>query len=386
MNRLAAITMSALLFGMSYVVPTQAAIINETLYMADDDINFSIPLATANYARTVFVEGFTNISGDKPKVGGVILNANEGDTINITVVNQSQESHDFVVVKGGVVLGAAPVPVSNKLTLAPGASSFVQLTGLPAGDYIYYDPSNDANTLLPQRAMGMYGALIVRPAGQLAGSAGNLWADGTAKTAYYKDYVWVLSDMDKLWNAADKAGVKPTSSDYKATYAFINGLFGTKSVKDHTNSPQLGKKVDQPGQKPGAGIGDAIALRIINPGMIAHPLHFHGYHGELLAINNVRQTPANNKAVLEKDVLDVPPMTTMDMVFHINQPGMYIIHDHTGMMVTQDGIYAEGMLAEFDACTKMTPAELAPFTSNSAPFSSVCDKYCPKPSIGVPRC
>lgn len=359
----AVVTVLAGMLGMGFAVSTHAATVNHTLYMTAADKTFTIPLATSTYTRTVWVEGFAATSGAVPNIGGVTLNANEGDTINITVLNQTQESHDFEVKGSGVA----------KVTIAAGASAFVQLVGLPAGDYIYYDPSNDAQTQRAQRAIGMYGALIVRPAGQVAGGAGNLWAGGPS---YKKDYVWVVSDMDKLWNAADKAATAAPAA-YKATYAFINGDFGSHSLKNAANSPKLGKK----DSASNPGIGDAIVIRILNPGMIAHPIHFHGYHGELRAVNNVPQN-----RMVEKDVIDVPPMTTMDLLFHINQPGMYIIHDHTGMMVTQDGIYAEGMLAEFDACTKMTPAELAPFTSNSVPFSSVCDKYCPKPNIGVPRC
>ena len=37
--------------------------------------------------------------------------------------------------------------------------------------------------------------------------------------------------MDKLWNKADKDAVAAPAA-YKATYAFINGLFGTKSVME----------------------------------------------------------------------------------------------------------------------------------------------------------
>ena len=357
------VAVAVLIAGLGATTAAHAATVNHTLYMTSADKTFTIPLATTTYTRTVWVEGFTNTSGATPNFGGYILNANEGDTINITVVNQTQESHDFEVKGSGVA----------KVTIAAGASKLVTLTGLLAGDYIYYDPSIDAQTKQAQRAVGMIGGLIVRPAGQTAGGTGNIWASGPA---YKKDYTWVVSDMDKLWNKADKDGVAAPAA-YKATYAFINGLFGTKSVKDHTNSPQLGKK----DSASNPGIGDYIVVRILNPGMISHPIHFHGYHGELHSVNNVRQT-----RVLEKDVIDVPAMTTMDLRFYINQPGMYIIHDHTGMMVTQDGIYAEGMLSEFDACTKMTAAELQPFTTNTVPFSSACDKYCPKPNIGVPSC
>lgn len=363
MKPLLQITLAAVALACGFAVPANAATVNHTLYMASANKTFTIPLSTSTYTRTVWVEGFTNVSGGTPFIGGVTLNANEGDTINLTVVNQTQESHDFEV-KGTSVA---------KKTIAAGASALVTLTGLAAGDYIYYDPSNDLQTKQAQRAIGMYGALIVRPAGQVAGGPGNLWAGGPA---YKKDYTWVLSDFDKKWNAADaSATAAPTA--YKATYAFINGDFGSHSLKNALNSPKLGRK----DSASNVGIGDALALRIVNPGMIAHPIHFHGYHGEVWVKDNVRQT-----RLVEKDVLDVPPMTTYDLIFHINQPGMYIIHDHTGMMVTQDGIYAEGMLAEFDACTKMSAAELQPFTDNTVPFSSACDKYCPKPNIGVPNC
>lgn len=320
---------------------------NYTLYMTEGNRTMTIPLASANYTRTFWVEGFTNTSGSLPLVGGVTLAANEGDAINITVFNQTQESHDFEVKGSGVA----------KVTIPAGGSTFVSLPPLPAGDYIYYDPSGT------NRAVGMAGALVVRPAGQQPGAPGNLWAGGPS---YKKDYTWVLSDMDKVWNAKHAQRAAPTTT-YKATYAFINGDFGSHSLKNLVNSPKV-------------NYNDTIAIRIVNPGMISHPIHFHGYHGEVRSVNNVHQT-----RMLEKDVVDVPAMSTMDLIFHINQPGMYIIHDHTGMMVTQDGIYAEGMLAEFDACSKWTTAELAPFTSNP-PFTSACDKYCPKPNIGVPNC
>ena len=334
--------LATVVLAFCFTAPVHAATINYTLYMASADKTFVIPLSTSTYTRTVWVEGFTNVSGGTPFIGGVNLNANEGDTINITVFNQTQKSHDFEIKGSGVATE----------TIAAGANTLISFIAPPAGDYIYYDPSTDAQTQQAQRAIGMYGALVIRPAGQLAGAAGNLWAGGPS---YKKDYTWVLSDFDKLWNAADKAATAAPAA-YKATYAFINGDFGSHSLKNLLNSPK-------------SNVGDTIALRIINPGMIAHPIHFHGYHGEVWMKDNVAQT-----RLLEKDVLDVPPMTTYDLIFHINQKGIYIIHDHTGMMVTQDGIYAEGMLAEFDTCTK------------EGGLVNACDKFCPTPSVGVPRC
>lgn len=334
-------TLAVVVFGFCFGI-SYAATVNFTLYMTEADKTFSVPLATATYTRTVWVEGFTNVSRGAPFISGVTLNANEGDTINITITNQTLETHDFQI-KG------TSVP---KVSIPAGATQVVSFSAPPSGSYIYYDPLTDGQTKQLNRAVGMYGVLVIRPVGQLPGATGNLYVGGPS---YKKDYTWVLSDFDKRWNANDKANTT-APTDYVATYAFINGDFGSKSLKNLANSPK-------------SNVGDTIALRIVNPGMIAHPIHFHGYHGAVWVKDNVKQT-----RVVEKDVIDVPPMTTYDLIFKINIKGIYIIHDHTGMMVTQDGIYAEGMLAEFDTCTK------------EGGLVSACDKFCPTPSVGVPRC
>lgn len=350
-------TVALLAFG--FTATATAATINYTLYMTQKDVPFTIDLAGTAYNRVVWVEGFTATSGGAPTVGGVTLNANEGDTVNITVINQTNEIHDFEVRGSGVAKKTIP---------ANGGSAVVTIVNPLAGSYIYYDPSIDGLTKVENRAVGMAGTLVIRPAGQgsVYNAAGTLWTGGTT-VSFTKQYTWVLSDFDKLWNLADKNGTAAPAL-YKATYAFINGDFGHTSLKNKSNSPKV-------------LMDDYVLIRVVNPGMIAHPLHFHGYHGKLWRKNNVQQLDR----VIEKDVVDVGPMETIDLVFHINQPGMYIIHDHTGMMVTQDGIYAEGMLAEFDACSLWTPAMLAPFTTN-VPFTNACDKWCPKPNIGVPSC
>ena len=330
----------ALLALMGVSLTAEAATKSVSLYMTEGDKTISIPLYDRTYTRTFWVEGFTDVAGRIPEVGGVRVWANEGDTINLTVYNNTPESHGFMISNG--VLAATTIPAGTNKTFTFAAP--------PAGSYIYYDPTTDAQTKVANRAAGMYGGMVIYPAGQSPGGAGNVWTGGPA---YKYDYIWLLSDFDKRVNAADKTNTAFTGGLYKATYGFINGDFGVHSLKNALTSPVV-------------NVGDTLAIRIINGGMIAHPIHFHGYHGELVSINNVPQN-----RVVEKDVLDVPPMTTMDLVFHINQKGVYIIHDHTGMMVTQDGIYAEGMIAEFDVCKKE-----GGLIAN--------DPYCPIPTIGVP--
>lgn len=332
-----------------------AAIVNFTLYMSEANKTMTVPLYMSSYIRTFWIEGFTDVSGSPPNIAGVKLVANQGDTVNLTVYNNTSESHGFTLRNGsaaayGPAAGTPTVTVIPTTTIPASTSKSFSFTAPAAGSYFYYDPTTDAKTLTLNRSVGMYGAMIVYPPGQTPGSAGSLWTGGPT---YKYDYTWVLSDFDKKVNEAERIGTTAFSGIYKATYAFINGDFGVHAMKNTLVSPVV-------------NVNDTVAIRVVNAGTIAHPLHFHGYHGELVSVNNVPQS-----RVLEKDVVDVPPMTTMDLIFHIDQKGIYIIHDHTGMMVTQDGIYAEGMLAEFDVCKKE-----GGLIAN--------DPHCPIPTIGVP--
>ena len=330
-----------------------AATLNYTLYMSEASKTFTIPLYQNSYNRTVWIEGFSDVSGNPPTISGIKLTANQGDTVNLTVYNNTAETHGFTLRNGmpsyGSTAGTADVIVVPTATLAPATSRTFSFTAPAPGSYFYFDPTTDSITRTLNRSAGMYGAMVVYPTGQTPGTAGALWSGGPT---YKYDYTWVLSDFDKRVNEAERLGTA-FSGTYKATYAFINGDFGVHAMKNALVSPVV-------------NVGDTVAIRVINGGTIAHPLHFHGYHGEVVAINNVPQN-----RVVEKDVIDVPAMTTMDLIFHIDQKGIYIIHDHTGMMVTQDGIYAEGMLAEFDVCKKE-----GGLIAN--------DPHCPIPTIGVP--
>ena len=355
-TRRTALAAAFLALGFTASGSVSAANLNYTLYMSEANKTVTVPLYNSSYIRTFWIEGFTDVSGSAPNIAGVKLTANEGDIVNLTVYNNTSESHGFTLRNGtaasyGPAAGTPTVVVIPNTTIPANTSKSFSFTAPAAGSYFYYDPTTDAKTNTLNRSVGMYGAFIVYPPGQTSGSAGSLWTGGPT---YKYDYTWVLSDYDKKLNEAERVGTTAFTGVYKPTYAFINGDFGVHAMKNTLVSPVV-------------NVNDTVAIRVVNAGTIAHPLHFHGYHGELVSVNNVPQN-----RVLEKDVIDVPPMATMDLIFHIDQKGIYIVHDHTGMMVTQDGIYAEGMLAEFDVCKKEGGL-------------IADDPHCPIPTIGVPN-
>ncbi|TCU08619.1 multicopper oxidase family protein [Rhizobium sullae] len=86
--------------------------------------------------------------------------------------------------------------------------------------------------------------------------------------------------------------------------------------------------------------GERIEVAISNTSMMAHPMHLHGHHFQVTAING---TPL---AGAVRDTVLVPPMASVTLAFDANNPGRWPLHCHhlyhmaTGMMayVTYDGM------------------------------------------------
>lgn len=86
--------------------------------------------------------------------------------------------------------------------------------------------------------------------------------------------------------------------------------------------------------------GERIEVAISNASMMAHPMHLHGHHFQVVGING---TPV---AGAVRDTVLLPPMASVVLAFDADNPGRWPLHCHhlyhmaTGMMayVTYDGI------------------------------------------------
>ena len=85
---------------------------------------------------------------------------------------------------------------------------------------------------------------------------------------------------------------------------------------------------------------ERIEVAITNASMMAHPMHLHGHHFQVIGING---TPV---AGAVRDTVLVPPMASVVLAFDADNPGRWPLHCHhlyhmaSGMMayVTYDGI------------------------------------------------
>jgi len=207
---------------------------------------------------TVDLPGWTNMpiwgfTDTDPALGGVAqmpgpaIIANQGEFIEVILHNALGETTSMVFP------GQAMMP--DLTGVAPGGSATYNFTASKSGTYLY-----EAG-LLPgaqhQVAMGLYGALIVRPALNQAYGL---------DTTFDDEALLVLSDIDPdLNNAANPAAFD--MRDYTPKYFLING-------ETYPNTDEI----------PSAA-GNMVLLRFVNAGIEQHAMGTLGVDQEVLAID-----------------------------------------------------------------------------------------------------
>ena len=68
--------------------------------------------------------------------------------------------------------------------------------------------------------------------------------------------------------------------------------------------------------------GERVRLDLMNMSMMAHPVHLHGHHFQVIAINGARMSGAVRDTVL------MPPMAALTIDFDADNPGHWPLHCH----------------------------------------------------------
>jgi hypothetical protein len=309
-------------------------------------------------------------SGD-PGDGKVIF-VKEDDLVDIVIQNTLDDLHVFTIEDPSGNFFFDPVPIPP----APAPPVAIPTFKAPrAGTYFYRDPQ------LAQTALGLHGVMVVMP------KDGSLRPYGVDRaTADFPDdlpipplfvhqYVWVLHDIDPVWGErarartltnANKTDFQLGVPEFLPRYFTINGVSGEASTVNPRTLPVI-KELGQ----------DASLIRIVNCGAATHSCHFHGNHVFVLQAGNLaffrlpdeidRATGVlirHGKVVaLEKDVIRVPPESTVDVLLPGHEPldqyppydhdtayrNEYPMHCHAEMSQTAGGgNYPSGMLADWE--------------------------------------
>ncbi len=156
---------------------------------------------------------------------GPILCVNEGDTV--TVVLHNTLSKDVSIVFPGqenvLADGQPDMPVFDglglvslaKMATANGGNVTYSFVATRPGTFLYHSGTNSSM----QVPLGLFGALVVRPAGHPD------WGYGSADSAFNptKEYISMFSEVDPNLNSAIERGRNFDMKNYHPRYWLING-------------------------------------------------------------------------------------------------------------------------------------------------------------------
>ncbi len=293
----------------------------------DTNANFSLT-ARSGYVSTpdgnsIYMWSYGNSTGGF-QLPGPTLCVTSGQKVTVVLHNSLPEPTSIIFAGESGVLadGVAAQPQFD--STGPGASltSLVQAAGAGNGSVTYTFTAGSPGTYLYQSGtdvkkqlqMGMYGALVVRPAGhptQVNDRSDSAFTAG-------KEYLFLLSEVDPDVHLAVERNQPVDWSAYRARYFMING----RSMPD-TLAPNNASWL--PTQPYGATVHikpyDATTnplpatIRYLNAGTVNYPFHPHGSDERVINRDgHALQGPNGEDLSYQKYDLDVGPGQSLDVL------------------------------------------------------------------------
>jgi FtsP/CotA-like multicopper oxidase with cupredoxin domain len=326
-QRLLSLAAAAVLVITPAVVWTQssAAAMSEGL-LCDSDPNQTFSLtASDGYVSTpdgnsIYMWGYGN-SKRGFQSPGTTLCVESGRPVTVVLHNKLPEATS-IVFPGQQSVKANGNPAQPQFDSGGSLTSLVQSAAATDGSVTYTFTAGSPGTYLyvtgtdvdKQQQMGLYGALVVRPAGhanQVNDRADSAFANG-------KEYVYLLSEIDPDVHLAVERNQPVELNGSKSRYFLINGRSMPDTLAPN-NAPWL------PGQPYGALVHikpyDAATnplpatIRYLNAGSVNYPFHPHGSDERVVNRDgHALQGPAGQDLSYQKYDLDVGPGQTLDVL------------------------------------------------------------------------
>ncbi len=270
---------------------------------------------------TMFMWSYA-LAGNGFQHPGPILCVNEGDTVTITLQN-TLNTPVSIMFPGQENVMANGAPAQPEFT-GPGGTLSSMTTSAPVGGSVTYSfVASRPGTFIyesgtdtkKQVAMGLFGALIVRPA------LGPEYVYNRADSQFTQaeEFIAILSEIDPLLHQAVERGAKFDMNNYRARYWMLNGRGFPDSIADN-GAAWL------PSQPYGALARiypyDAsthpypAVERFINVGTEDYPFHPHGQNGLVIGRDGYPlEGPSGEDTSYEKFAVNVGPGQTWDVLF-----------------------------------------------------------------------
>jgi hypothetical protein len=282
-NRLLGLTLA---LGCAYAVigaVTAFAAVAPTGMICTNGPNFTLRATTGHIdtpdGNTVLMWSYANQAPGSLtfQLPSPVLCVNQGDTVTITLNNTLSEPTSIVFPgQTGVTSTGSPGLFTNE---APaGGSATYTFTASEPGTYLYESGTSPEK----QVEMGLYGALVVRPAGH----PDWVYADSSTKFNTSREYLVLIHDIDPDLHHNVELGLPYDFPALHFRYWTVNGRMFPDTIANNgaswlANEP-YGSLVRT---KPFDPVLNPLpaAVRIVNAGLANHPFHPHGFHLRVIA-------------------------------------------------------------------------------------------------------
>ncbi len=273
-----------------------------------------------------------SLSGGVFQHPGPILCVNQGDTVTVILQNQipnylSAQVRTSLIFPGqeNVLADGAPVQpdlANNSLTnsILPGGSVAYSFVAARPGTFIY-ESGSDPRMQVP---MGLFGALIVRP----AVGADHVYNSADSQFTPEEDFLALLSELDPYQHQAVEMNKAFNINNYRAHYWLINGRGFPDSIADNfatwlPNQPYgaLARIHPDDSHLPDGSVNPSPVHpypgveRFINVGTEEYPFHPHANNGLLIGRDGYPLVDGAQDLSMEKYAFNIGPGQTWDVIF-----------------------------------------------------------------------
>jgi FtsP/CotA-like multicopper oxidase with cupredoxin domain len=277
--------------------------------------------------NSMFMWGYSE--GSNPfQHPGPVLCVDEGDTVTIILQNTLDEDvsimfpgHENVLANGAPAQPQFSGPTLTSLTnvaAANGGTMTYSFVASHPGTYLYESGTNPGK----QVGMGLFGALIVRP----ALGADHAYNRGDSQFTPEEEFLVLLSEIDPYQHQAAENGLPYNLDNYKARYWLINGRGFPDSIADnyaswlpsqpygalaHIHEFNDTLPATDPNYHPLPGM-----IRYLNVGTEEYPFHPHGNNGLVIGRDaRPLEGPGGEDLSYEKFAINIGPGETWDVIF-----------------------------------------------------------------------
>lgn len=275
---------AALLLACLLLVTSTAVGLDLTLYLNKGEVTLQ--------DEVISVAAFNTSEMINSK--NVIIPLEIDEELNLVVINTDTLEHTFTV--DGYL-------ESDNVLPALGEVSFT-LSFDEAGTYRYYSD---------------------RAYGELIGASGVIHVGLGALPVFS----WNLFDLNKD-HTFDLASASATAmpDEYQPELFLINGRFFPETLDDADALVTL-------------DLNEEAYITVVNSGFMDHVMHFHGFHVEIISSQHQPE-----RIGWSKDTIPVKSGDAMTFRLFANIEGVYPVHDHNLIAVTNTGFYPGGMITQ----------------------------------------